>query len=189
MEEVSYYLFFLIEKEKSYASAQIAQIQFSFNLAILYVLFIVLGGFLTVLGLMLYIALRSSKNITNAIDIMTEYTQRLKQATNVEGKRRIINDISEDELFVEIGKKYDRMQQAQKALIKRHKDTDPSLQNSEKMNRQQLLISQTRCDSQAEANPIKTGEEVKTIQEWTELYDELDELKKIFFEFLKRWTD
>ena len=74
MEEVSYYLFFLIEKEKSYASAQIAEIQFSFNLAILYVLFIVLGGFLTVLGLMLYIALRSSKNITNAIDIMTEYT-------------------------------------------------------------------------------------------------------------------
>ena len=27
------------------------------------------------------------------------------------------------------------------------------------------------------------------ITEWTELYDELDELKKIFFEFLKRWTD
>ena len=30
---------------------------------------------------------------------------------------------------------------------------------------------------------------MKLISEWTDLYDELDELKKIFFEFLKRWTD
>ena len=27
------------------------------------------------------------------------------------------------------------------------------------------------------------------INDWNELDDELDELKKIFFEFLKRWTD
>ena len=30
---------------------------------------------------------------------------------------------------------------------------------------------------------------MKLISEWTDLYDELDELKKIFFEFLKHWTD
>ena len=30
---------------------------------------------------------------------------------------------------------------------------------------------------------------MKLISEWSDLYDELDELKKIFFEFLKRWTD
>ena len=40
-----------------------------------------------------------------------------------------------------------------------------------------------------EIKDIKAGQEVKLISEWTELDDELDELKKIFFEFLKRWTD
>ena len=30
---------------------------------------------------------------------------------------------------------------------------------------------------------------MKLIGEWTDLTDELDELKKIYFEFLKRWTD
>lgn len=33
------------------------------------------------------------------------------------------------------------------------------------------------------------NKELKYINSWTELYDELDELKKIFFEFLKRWTE
>lgn len=40
-----------------------------------------------------------------------------------------------------------------------------------------------------EIKDIKAGQEVKLISEWNELDDELDELKKIFFEFLKRWTD
>ena len=41
----------------------------------------------------------------------------------------------------------------------------------------------------SEVKAIQAGSEVKLISEWTDLYDELDELKKIFFEFLKRWTD
>ena len=40
-----------------------------------------------------------------------------------------------------------------------------------------------------EVKAIQAGAEIKIISEWTDLYDELDELKKIFFEFLKRWTD
>ena len=40
-----------------------------------------------------------------------------------------------------------------------------------------------------EVKAIQAGTEVKLISEWNDLYDELDELKKIFFEFLKRWTD
>ena len=40
-----------------------------------------------------------------------------------------------------------------------------------------------------EVKAIQAGSEVKLISEWNDLYDELDELKKIFFEFLKRWTD
>ena len=34
-----------------------------------------------------------------------------------------------------------------------------------------------------------SGNELKRIQKWDELDDELDELQKIFFTFLKRWTE
>ena len=44
-------------------------------------------------------------------------------------------------------------------------------------------------DEKSKSPTIKAGQEVKNINEWIELNDELDELKKIFFEFLKRWTD
>ena len=37
--------------------------------------------------------------------------------------------------------------------------------------------------------PIKPGSEFKQIKKWEQLEDELDELKKIYFSFLKRWTD
>ena len=33
------------------------------------------------------------------------------------------------------------------------------------------------------------GEELKVIEEWRENYDEIDELKKVFFQFLKRWVE
>jgi len=35
---------------------------------------------------------------------------------------------------------------------------------------------------------VKQGTEVKEINKWKELSDELHELKKIFFTFLKKWT-
>ena len=34
-----------------------------------------------------------------------------------------------------------------------------------------------------------SGKELKRINKWKELDDELDELQKIFFTFLKRWTE
>ena len=36
---------------------------------------------------------------------------------------------------------------------------------------------------------MPAGQELKGIREWEDLYDELDELKKIFYEFMKRWTE
>ena len=37
--------------------------------------------------------------------------------------------------------------------------------------------------------PLKPGTELRVIKKWETLEDELDELKKIYFTFLKRWTD
>ena len=36
---------------------------------------------------------------------------------------------------------------------------------------------------------IKPGEEVGVIEAWRSYHDEIEELKKVFFEFLKRWVD
>ena len=36
---------------------------------------------------------------------------------------------------------------------------------------------------------VNAGEEMKYINEWTQHKNELCELKKIFFEFLKRWVE
>ena len=36
---------------------------------------------------------------------------------------------------------------------------------------------------------MRPGDEVKLIDGWSDCYDELEELKKIFFEFLKRWVE
>ena len=41
----------------------------------------------------------------------------------------------------------------------------------------------------SDGKKLKPGEEVKLIDNWSYCYDELEELKKIFFEFLKRWVD
>lgn len=35
---------------------------------------------------------------------------------------------------------------------------------------------------------VKRGSELKTIEAWNESQDEIEELKKVFFEFLKRWV-
>ena len=36
---------------------------------------------------------------------------------------------------------------------------------------------------------IKTGKELKYIGQWGDYEDELDELKKIFYTFMKQWFD
>ena len=59
--------------------------------------------------------------ITQAIDVMTDYTNRLKMAPNVEGKRKIIAEISSDALFVKTSEVYEKMRLAKKALFYRYK--------------------------------------------------------------------
>lgn len=51
------------------------------------------------------------------------------------------------------------------------------------------MASRETEESEDKSSNIKAGQELKSITEWTEMQDELDELMKIFFEFLKRWTD
>lgn len=123
--DAKYYLFFLIETENSYASDQIASVKQAFTGILLGVLMIVLTGFMVVLAIIIFIALRTSWRITTAIDVMTRYTQKLKKAPNVDAKIEIIDEISGDPHFVKISEKFENMKKAKTALIKRHKATDP----------------------------------------------------------------
>ena len=36
---------------------------------------------------------------------------------------------------------------------------------------------------------VKQGQEVQLIDAWNDSYNEIDELKKLFLEFLKRWVE
>ena len=36
---------------------------------------------------------------------------------------------------------------------------------------------------------VKKGEEVKFIEEWRESKDEIEELKKVYYQFLNRWLE
>ena len=121
IHEVQFYLFFLIEKDKSYASAQITEIEFQNRGVFLTIVIIILFGFIAVLIANLYIALRTANSITQAIDVMTEYTNRLKRATNVDGKRKIIAQISNDALFIKTSEVFEKMKLAKKALFNRYK--------------------------------------------------------------------
>ena len=89
-DEVVFYLFFLIEKDDSYASDYMNDIGFAFNLTLVLIVTIILTGFSIVLAIILFIALRTAGRITHAIDVMTEYSERLKMAMNVQGKNNII---------------------------------------------------------------------------------------------------
>ena len=64
---------------------------------------------------------------------MTKYTGRLKRAANVEGKQKIIKDISSDPLFKEIDKKFDKMRLAKQALIKRHQESKHKVNEREEL--------------------------------------------------------
>ena len=49
-----------------------------------------------------------------------------------------------------------------------------------------MLINEVSIEE--EINEVQAGEEVEKIDAWNSYYDELDELKKVFYEFLKRWV-
>ena len=63
---------------------------------------------------------------------------------------------------------------------------NPSIHTS--MNSKRAAISDDSINTES-SQIIKQGKEVKAIEGWTECKDEIEELKKIFFEFLKRWID
>ena len=139
----------------------------------------------------------TARRITAPIQTMAEFTRRMKQAPSLAEKIKIVGDLSEHKTYTSVNKQYTQMQVAKKLLMRRHqlsqnrnnvdKNSDSSQvsaqqrQESERVLAEPLLASKT--------TEIKPGQELKYINAWTEAHDEIDELKKIFFGFMKRWVE
>ena len=84
--------------------------------------------------------------------------------------------------FDDVNRQYDLMKAAKKQLklrfeIHMNQNTEPD--QSEKDQRA-LKMSNRQ---------VKVGEECEVIEAWSLAYNEIEELKKVFFEFLKRWVE
>ena len=98
-----------------------AEIQSSINWTIILIVIVVLASFQAILAAFLFVAIRMTGKITRAIDVMTEYTNRLRKAPNVISKRRIIEEMSNDKTFADTSEFYDNMKLAKRALVHRYK--------------------------------------------------------------------
>ena len=98
-----------------------AEINSSINWTIILIVIVVLASFQAILAAFLFVAIRMTGKITRAIDVMTEYTNRLRKAPNVISKRRIIEEMSNDKTFADTSEFYDNMKLAKRALVHRYK--------------------------------------------------------------------
>lgn len=140
------------------------------RLSILYVYLVTFFSFFLI-GYMIY---KFSIYVTKPITHLTVYTKRYKKAKGMDEKERIIRDIEEDDLF-EVTKL-----QLEKEQLDRG-------DHSVKILRRQTINKSSKL-SQLERKHTKRSEKEKEVQQRTKnmdlrCQDEIDELKKIFFQF------
>ena len=111
---------------------------------------------------------------------MTKYTDKMKQAPSRSKKAQIVKELSQEPRFTEINSKFMKMQAAKDLLKRRYEEQTGT--TSDKSERNRVI-------SRLNGFEVKAGQEVQIIEEWQSSYDEIEELKKVFFEFFKRWTD
>ena len=96
-------------------------------------------------------------------------------------------------MFEKVNQQYMEMQAAKQLLKQRYLNLKNAYSASNNLSKSKTLKrSMPLTNIEEEANitvNIKPGEEVQTIDKWYTHYNELEELKKVFFEFLKRWVE
>lgn len=95
--------------------------------------------------------------------------------------------MSKSYLFKAISRDYDTMKVAQEQLLERHlRTTETTFINRSTVKQKMSTMKPLESSQQI---LVKPGRELKKIRRWEALEDELDELQKIFFSFVKRWTE
>lgn len=92
--EIQYWLFFFLPKDESYAAEAKIGVDEDFQSVFQMIVLIVCGGLLLAVAIIMFFVYRTAKKITQAIDVMTDFTNRLKKATDVASKREIIREMS-----------------------------------------------------------------------------------------------
>lgn len=111
---------------------------------------------------------------------MTDYTNQMKMASSLAKKIKIVEKLSDEGRFTDINKQYLEMKVAKKMLSARLKkiNTDTA-----------VVTTPSYLTKYGEMVKVERGTELKVIDAWNDSYDEIEELKKVFFEFLKRWVE
>lgn len=78
--DIKFYLFFMIETEKAYATEYVTEREDYKQLTFVLILFITGLGCFLVLAVINYIVWRKSRVITSTIDVLTDLTNQLKKA-------------------------------------------------------------------------------------------------------------
>ena len=108
----------------------------------------------------------------------------MKRAPSLAEKVRIVKKLSDHPMFEDIDRQYWEMRTAKDQLKKR-------FEQSKSVNTIQSKSASRKGTLAIEDNfsQIKPGQEVQFIDQWSVMKDEIEELKKVFFEFLQRCVE
>ena len=147
---------------------------------------IVLVGFSLVLCLIILLTMKTSRRITKTITEIDSFTKELKTMTDLASKQKKIKEFSSKDMFRKISKQYDKMEQAKQILedklyqLKLENIAKHQNNISTRVENFDFAIKQSQQNTadtvSKEVKPIKPGTELKQIQKWEKLEDELDEL-------------
>jgi len=176
-----------------------------------YLALLVIIGCLTIFFLIIAIVvLVFSRGITKPIGSLTKFTQDLKKAENKEAKAAVIGEVKIDRNFTHINEEYEEYQRLmRKKLNSASRDTRKLKSRSQDLatvihtineegddadNYSSPLISARRELEAASSNKVadsdSSSEDDKLDNvKWFKRDNEIDELKKIFFEFLMKWQE
>ena len=114
--KIDFYIIFRLDATESFSINYEDEINMAMLLNKLIILIIVTAGFSLVLFLIILMTMKTSRRITGTIKAIELFTTELKTKTDLDSKRKLINEFSGKEMFRKISKQYDKMESAKRIL-------------------------------------------------------------------------
>ena len=114
--KIDFYIIFRLDASESFSINYEDEINMAMLLNKLIILIIVTAGFSLVLFLIILMTMKTSRRITGTIKAIELFTTELKTKTDLDSKRKLINEFSGKEMFRKISKQYDKMESAKRIL-------------------------------------------------------------------------
>ena len=117
--KIDFYIIFRLDATESFSINYEDEINMAMLLNKLIILIIVTAGFSLVLFLIILMTMKTSRRITGTIKAIELFTTELKTKTDLDSKRKLINEFSGKEMFRKISKQYDKMESAKRILAEK----------------------------------------------------------------------